>query len=277
MTDWPSASTQLPRRAPRPWRTRLVPLKPTSMMTCDPRAIVGATGATAGVVPAVTTSGLYTCTCPAGDRMVASTNAPSVPALAIEQPSPSCHGVARPAALSGLFGTVRVQFIDAAACAAVWFRLIAAPVPSTGLVATSPSWKNAVRPLALLGAGATAAAATAAPPLALADGHGAALAAAAGLPETAGLAALAAFAAFAALAEGEAHAPVADWLMVLTGPPETARMIPRVSPNAIGMARGTAMRAARLFLPRRRHADRCPLSIQSTSMDVRCDAPGGSR
>jgi len=39
---------------------------------------------------------------------------------------------------------------------------------------------------------------------------------------------------------------------------------------------GTAMRAARLFLPRRRHADRCPLSIQSTSMDVRCDAPDGS-
>jgi hypothetical protein len=65
-------------------------------------------------------------------------------------------------------------------------------------------------------------------------------------------------------------------LMVVTGPPETARMIPRVSPNAIGMARGTAMRAARLFLPRRRHADRCPLSIQSTSMDVRCDAPDGS-
>jgi hypothetical protein len=103
----------------------------------------------------------------------------------------------------------------------------------------------------------------------LVDGQGAgdalaAAAAAAGLPDAAGL------------ADGEAHAPIADWLMVETGPPETARMIPRVSPNAIGIARGTAMRAARLFLPRRRHADRCPLSIQSTSMDVRCDAPGGS-
>ena len=197
--------------------------------------------------------------------MVASTNAPSVPVVASEQPSPSCHGVARPLALSGLAGTVMVQFIDAAACAAVWFRLIAAPVPSTGLVARSPSWRNAIWPLAKVGAAGTAALA-AVPVLVLPDGQGEAeaLAAAAGLPDTAGL------------ADGEPHAPIADWLMVVTGPPETARMIPRVSPNAIGMARGTAMRAARLFLPRRRHADRCPLSIQSTSMDVRCDAPDGS-
>jgi hypothetical protein len=133
-------------------------------------------------------------------------------------------------------------------------------------VATSPSWRNAVCPLAKLAAGGTAAVA-AVPALPLADGQGEAeaeaLATAAGLPDAAGL------------ADGEAH-PVADWLMVVTGPPDTARMIPRVSPNAIGMARGTAMRAARLFLPRRRHADRCPLSIQSTSMDVRCDAPDGS-
>jgi hypothetical protein len=53
-------------------------------------------------------------------------------------------------------------------------------------------------------------------------------------------------------------------------------MIPRVRPSAIGMARGTAIRAARLLLPLRRRADRCPLSIQSTSMDVRCAAPGAS-
>ena len=101
--------------------------------------MVGAAGVTAGVVPAVMTSGLYTCAWPFGARMVASTNAPSVAALAIEQPSPSCHGVARPCALSGLAGTVRVQFIDAAASAAVWFRFIASPVPSTGTVARSPS------------------------------------------------------------------------------------------------------------------------------------------
>jgi hypothetical protein len=63
------------------------------------------------------------------------------------------------------------------------------------------------------------------------------------------------------LAEGEAQSPSADWSIVLTGPPETARTIPRVRPNAIGIARGTAMRAARLLVLRRRHADRCPLSI----------------
>src|SRR5260370_42062856 len=87
--------------------------------------------------------------------MVASTKGPSLAAFVIVQPSPSGHGVARPRALSGLFGTVSGQFKDAAACAAVWFRLIAAPVPSTGVVATSPSWRNAVRPLAKFGAAGT--------------------------------------------------------------------------------------------------------------------------
>jgi hypothetical protein len=50
-----------------------------------------------------------------------------------------------------------VQFIDAAACAGVWFRLMAAPVPSTGAAATSPSLKLATGPLAKEFAGATAA------------------------------------------------------------------------------------------------------------------------
>src|SRR5262245_40327113 len=59
---------------------------------------------------------------------------------------------------------------------------------------------------------------------------------------------------------GLAVAPRADWLIFVVLPPETARTIPRIRPNAIGMARGTAMRAARLC-PRRRDADRCPLSI----------------
>ena len=127
------------------------------------------------------------------------------------------------------------------------------------------------------GAGAAEPAAAGALPLAagagaLAAGAGAlALAAgAAGLPLAAGAAPL-------ALAAAEAHAPRADcWIVVALPPPETARMIPRVRPNAIGMARGTAMRAARL-LPRRRGPDRCPLSIQSTSMwKSPGDAPGAS-
>jgi hypothetical protein len=114
-----------------------------------------------------------------------------------------------------------------------------------------------------------------------ADGQGAAdagaLAAAALAPAAGALAGAADAGALAgALAAAEAH-PMADWAIVVVLPPETARMIPRVRPSAIGMARGTAIRAARLFR-RRRHADPCPLSIQSTSMwEVPCAAPGASR
>ena len=110
--------------------------------------------------------------------------------------------------------------------------------------------------------------------LALAAGAGAlALAAAtAALALAAGAAPLA-----LALAAAVAQSPKADCRIVVELPPETAMMIPRVRPSAIGMARGTAIRAARLFR-RRRHADPCPLSIQSTSMwEVPCDAPGASR
>ena len=104
---------------------------------------------------------------------------------------------------------------------------------------------------------------------ALAAAAGALAAGAAWLPLAAGAAPL-------ALAAAEAQAPRADCSIVVVLPPETARTIPRVRPSAIGMARGTAMRAARLFR-RRRHADLCPLSIQSTSMgEVPCDAPGAS-
>jgi hypothetical protein len=121
-----------------------------------------------------------------------------------------------------------------------------------------------------------------------ADGHGAAaaeadagalaLAAGAGaLALAAATAALAAGAGTLALAAAEAQLPRADCAIVVVLPPETAMMIPRVRPSAIGMARGTAIRAARLFR-RRRCADPCPLSIQSTSMwEVPCDAPGASR
>ena len=131
----------------------------------------------------------------------------------------------------------------------------------------------AIGPLAKVAAGGTAAAA------AVAAGAAAAAAVAVGVADAmaAPEAATPEAADPEALADGLADAPMADCWIFETLPPDIARMIPRVRPNAIGMARGTAIRTARLLRPRRRHADLCPLSIQSTSMDVRCDAPGGSR
>ena len=263
-------------------------------MTCEPCATVGGVGATAGVVPWLITSGLYTAIWPFGARIVASMKTPSVPPLAQVQPSPSTHGVARPLAVSGRSGTVTVQFVEFAASACVWVKLNAFPAASTAFEPARPA-----RPGGLMGgmpvtAAATAAGAAAEPD---ADGQGVAaadagaearalaagagvLAAAAGALAPAAVAAwlpLAAGAAPLALAVAELQAPRADCSIVVVLPPETARMIPRVRPSAIGMARGTAMRTARLF-PRRRHADLCPLSIQSTSMwEVPCDAPGASR
>jgi hypothetical protein len=127
----------------------------------------------------------------------------------------------------------------------------------------------AIGPLAKVAAGGTAAAAAAA----VAVGAAAAVAVGAAADAMAAPEATAP----EALADGLADAPMADCWIFETLPPDIARMIPRVKPIAIGMARGTAIRTARLLRPRRRHADLCPLSIQSTSMDVRCDAPGGSR
>jgi hypothetical protein len=72
------------------------------------------------------------------------------------------------------------------------------------------------------------------------------------------------------LALGLAVAPAAAAdcrIVVFEGPPVNASTAPRVKPSAIGMARGTAIRAARLR-GRRRHAGLCPVRIQSTSMSL---------
>jgi hypothetical protein len=188
-----------------------------------------------------------------------------------------------------LAGTDTVQFVEAAASSAFWVKLNAFPAASTAFAPARPA-----RFAALFGGMAKSAAvaglvAAAEPD---ADGQGAAAAelAAAGALATGALAlaagalaagalaagALAAGAGALPLAAADAHEPRADCATVVVLPPETAMMIPRVRPSATGMARGTAIRAARLLLVRRRHADRCPLSIQSTSMDVRCTAPGAS-
>ncbi len=274
---------QLPCRAPRPTRATALPLAPTLRMTCEPRAIVGGVGASSGVVPWSITSGLYIWTWPFGDRIVASMNTPSVAPLAQVQPSPSSHGVASPLAVSGRAGTVTVQFVESAASACVWAKLNAPPAASTAFAPARPG-----RPGGLMGGmPATVAAVVAGADAAAeadADGQGAAAAEAdagalaLGAAALAlGAAALAAAAGALALAAAVAQSPRADWAIVVVLPPETAMMIPRVRPSAIGMARGTAIRAARLFL-RRRCAAPCPLSIQSTSMgEVPCDAPGASR
>jgi hypothetical protein len=75
----------------------------------------------------VITSGSYTDSAPvAGLRIVACTKAPRLAALAMVQPDASgdmpfcpvsCHGVARPAAVSGLAGTMMSQLVFAAAAA----------------------------------------------------------------------------------------------------------------------------------------------------------------
>src|ERR1700760_27716 len=76
---------------------------------------------------------------PFGDKMVASTNTPSSPPLAQVQPSPSSHGVARPAAVSGLAGTDTVQLVEFAASAVVWVKLSAAPDASTAFEPAAPA------------------------------------------------------------------------------------------------------------------------------------------
>jgi len=179
-----------------------------------------------------------------------------------------------------LAGTDTVQFVEAAASSAFWVKLNAFPAASTAFAPARPARFAALfGGMVKLAAVAPAAVAAAEPD---ADGQGAAaaeLAAAGALAAgalAAGALAAGALAGAAALAAAEAHEPRADCAIVVELPLETAMMIPRVRPSAIGMARGTAIRTARLLLPRRRRADRCPLSIQSTSMDVRCVAPGAS-
>src|SRR5581483_11998843 len=103
-----------------PTRNRSVPLNPKSIVTTACLGSFGTTGGTAGVVPWVMTSGLYTDSAPVrGSRIVAWTNAPRLSELTISQPDAaadvpagpvSWYGVARPFALSGLAGTMMAQF-----------------------------------------------------------------------------------------------------------------------------------------------------------------------
>jgi hypothetical protein len=184
-----------------------------------------------------------------------------------------------------LAGTDTVQFVEAAASSAFWVKLNAFPAASTASAPARPAVFGALFGGMVKSAVVAGVVAAAEPD---ADGQGVAaaeLAAAGALAAGAlGAGALAAGAlaagalaagalAAGALAAAEAHEPRADCAIVVELLLETAMMIPRVRPSAIGMARGTAIRAARLLLPLRRRADLCPLSIQSTSMDVLCLLP----
>src|SRR5271165_2075715 len=211
--------------------------------------------------------------------MVAWTNAPRAAALVIVQPDAagvvpsgpvSWYGVARPRALSGFAGTMMSQLTLAAAAAGADALAEALGQGDAGADAGAVADAGSVADAgAVADAGSVADAGAVAGSVAeaVAGSVAEAVAVAGAMVETSA----------AGLAAGASQEPSADWLITENPCPETAKMIPRVRPNAIGMARGTAIRAARLLPPRRRHTDRCPLCIQSTSMDVPCDAPGGSR
>jgi hypothetical protein len=203
-------------------------------------------------------------------------NTPSEPPLAQVQPSPSSHGVARPAAVSGLAGTDTVQLAEFAASVVVWVKLSAAPDASTAFDPAAPA-----RPGGLMGGmprarvvvagaeaeadadaaghGAAEAEAAAAGALPLAATGAGALALAAATAGAGALALAAATAGALAAALALAHVPSADSATVVALPPETAMTTPKTAASATGMARGTAYRDARLL--RRRGADRCSLSI----------------
>jgi ABC-type Fe3+ transport system permease subunit len=121
---------------------------------------------------------------------------------------------------------------------------MAAPVPSTGFVATSPSWAAATAPLANELARATVVAL--------------ALALVLGLPLAVALA--------LAMPDADAvgwwcwpNAESATWTDALF----TMMTVPIATPAATGMAITVAIRARRLLCERRRAVDRWPVSIYS--------------
>jgi len=70
----------------------------------------------------------------------------------------------------------------------------------------------------------------------------------------------------AADADGDAQVPSADSRTPGTLPSDDAMTMPRIRASATGMAMGTATRSLRLLRQRRRHADRCRVGMQSTSI-----------
>src|ERR1700742_2246621 len=94
---------------------RLSPLKPNQMPTTACWGSVGTVAAVAGWLPLSTTRGRYTDSAPVLVLTIVASTKADCPSSASSQPpfagsvAVSWYGVARPLALSGLDGTMRVQ------------------------------------------------------------------------------------------------------------------------------------------------------------------------
>ena len=135
---------------------RVPPLKPKSIVTTAPFGSLGTTGAAAGRVPFVITSGSYTHSFPvAGSKIVACTKAPRFAAFAMVQPEAagdappgpvSRYGVASPIAVNGCWGTMIAQFTFAVGVADGHCAVPGVASPPDALQASSmPSAFFAVR------------------------------------------------------------------------------------------------------------------------------------
>ena len=142
-----------------------------------------------------------------------------------------------------------MQFPDAAACVAFWFRLMAFPSPSTGNPATSPMGRLASGPLAYdLGLTGTlgpaiAVAVGAAVAAAVDDGHGAALAVGAAAVDAAAAGAVVAAVA-GAVATGAAAVPPGVGATVAAVLADGAAVAAAV-PSSAGRRTGRRRRGAR--------------------------------
>src|ERR1700722_15598482 len=207
------------------------------------------------------TSGTYTDSCPVCVfKIVACTNAPRLAALAMVQPDwsgdipsgpVSWYGVASPRADSGFAGTMMSQLTLAAA---------AALASAVGSLAVAVALEHGAAVAVPVSAGAVAVSVSAGAVAVLVP-----VAAAVAASVSAG-AVVVSVAAGPANAAAEAQIASAESLTRPVRLCATATTAPTATTSATGMAMVTAIRRLAWFVCRRRHADRCLLGMQSTSM-----------
>src|SRR5437762_11495445 len=123
-------------------RVRLGPLKPNHNPTVEPAGTLATAGVAAALVPRSITSGLYRVMLPLASMIAPCTYADWFGLASLHGPWPafvavSWYGVARPAADSGLAGTINVQFgLGCAAALPFWIRAMAPTATNTP--ATTP-------------------------------------------------------------------------------------------------------------------------------------------